>query len=71
VAASVAGGVARAAAENSSGEKRALAMRIRRMKNLLDVNSDRHDYDPHQRRLSNENIKALFFNRLVLHFGIY
>jgi hypothetical protein len=44
--ASVTGWLARAAAEMNNGVRRTLAARIRRMKNLLDVDSTQHNYDP-------------------------
>jgi hypothetical protein len=60
----VTGWLARAAAEMNNGERRTLAAIIRRMKYLLDVNSNRHNYDTKLIRLSNIFYLPLFINNL-------
>jgi hypothetical protein len=62
--ASVTGWLARAAAERNKGVRRTLAARIRRKKNLLDVDSNHHNIKPETIRLSNIFYKSLFMNNL-------
>jgi hypothetical protein len=52
VESSVAGGVARAAAERNNGERRTAATKVRRMNYLLGVNSNHHDHKLNHIQLS-------------------
>jgi len=70
-AASTGAGEAKAAAEKTRGERRTLVARIRRMDNLLGVDSDHHDYETNLIQMSNIFCLCFYFNNLRERFHAF